>query len=162
MNHQDSLAVGMYQENTPEFIFAFFGAAMSGSVLFGFNTGFRGDTLVRIINQAGTAILMVDESTAPEVERILPEIKTVDQDNIFQVGDPAAGGEALFGISPMQLPLPTCRIGKNRNPQIDLFGPLIVIYTSGTTGLPKGVPCSHAKCFGAGMITRKRIGLKSA
>jgi fatty-acyl-CoA synthase len=161
MNHQDSLAVGMYQENTPEFVFAFFGAAMSGSVLFGFNTGFRGDTLVSIINQAGTGILLVDEGSLREMERILPELNTVQKNRIFQVGNPAEEGEEIFpniADALSTVPFPDL---KKQKPGIDIFGPLIVIYTSGTTGLPKGVPCSHAKCFGAGMVTRRRIGLKS-
>lgn len=162
LKYQDSLAVGMYQENTPEFIFAFFGAAMSGSVLFGFNTGFRGDTLVNIINQAGTALLLVDESNAPEIKRILPEIRTLDQNRIFQVGNPASAGEDSFPGIADALSGAAVLDGKKHKSVIDIFGPLIVIYTSGTTGLPKGVPCSHAKCFGAGVITRKRIGLKSS
>lgn len=159
MHPTESLAVGMYQENTPEFIFAFFGAAMSGSVLFGFNTGFRGDTLVNIVNQAKTALLLTDASTAREVDRVLPEITTLGKNRIYQVGDATASGKLIFphiteGLSTIPASTPQA--------PIDLFGPLIVIYTSGTTGLPKGVPCSHAKCFGAGMITRRRIGLKSS
>ncbi|HEX7603746.1 MAG TPA: hypothetical protein VF316_19140, partial [Polyangiaceae bacterium] len=37
----EQLAIGACMENTPEFVFAVFGAALSGDVLFGINTGFR-------------------------------------------------------------------------------------------------------------------------
>lgn len=161
MKPEDNLAVGMCQENTPEFIFAFLGAAMSGSVLFGFNTGFRGDTLVNIINQAETGLLMVDEASAVEVERIYPKIETMEVERIFQVGHGGDDKKTIFRpISEALTRLPETT-PKNRKPKIDNFGPLVVIYTSGTTGLPKGVPCSHAKCFGAAVVTKKRIGLNS-
>ncbi|MCP4575285.1 MAG: AMP-binding protein, partial [Deltaproteobacteria bacterium] len=40
--------------------------------------------------------------------------------------------------------------------------PLVVIYTSGTTGAPKGVPCTHMKLIGAGIVTNTRIHLKKS
>ncbi len=159
---EQALAVGLYQENTPEFVFAFFGAAMSGSVLFGFNTGFRGDTLVKIINQSGAAILMTGSPHSKEILRILPELSTLEKERIFMVGGRPGEDESTFTPMAASLPELDRQISGRIKPTIDNFSPLIVIYTSGTTGLPKGVPCSHAKCIGAGLLTRRRIGLKSS
>ncbi|MBW1897703.1 MAG: AMP-binding protein, partial [Deltaproteobacteria bacterium] len=50
MGPGEKLAVGLYQENTPEYVFALFGAALSDTTIFGINTGFRGETLVNVIN----------------------------------------------------------------------------------------------------------------
>ncbi|MFZ5572714.1 MAG: AMP-binding protein [Thermodesulfobacteriota bacterium] len=158
---EDPMAVGIYQENTPEFIFAFMGAAMSGSVLFGLNTGFRGDTLVKIINQANISLLIADTTTIREISRVMPDIKSLSITDVLLVG--AQNGAAPPEVTPIETALlkttePEAGIKKRG---IDIFGPLIVIYTSGTTGLPKGVPCSHAKCIGAAFVTRKRIGLRA-
>lgn len=158
----EPMAVGIYQENSPEFIFAFFGAAMSGSILFGLNTGFRGDTLVQIINQAGIALLLTDASATEEIKRVMPEISTLAEQDILLVGERSHGEGTNFTPIADILP-PADESGSNLGKiHIDIFGPLIVIYTSGTTGLPKGVPCSHAKCIGAAFLTRKRIGLRSS
>ena len=52
LGEKEKLSIGIYQENTPEFLFAAFGAGLSNSVLFAINTGFRGKTLANVINQA--------------------------------------------------------------------------------------------------------------
>ena len=59
----ESLAVGLYMDNTPEFIFAVFGAALSNATIFGINTGFRGETLINVINQSQAALVLVDSTT---------------------------------------------------------------------------------------------------
>jgi len=43
---------------------------------------------------------------------------------------------------------------------MDNTSPVIIIYTSGTTGLPKGVPCTHLKLLGAGVVVQSAVHLK--
>ncbi len=43
--------------------------------------------------------------------------------------------------------------------RVDNFSPVIVIYTSGTSGMPKGVPCTHIKMFGAGFVVQSAVHL---
>lgn len=159
LNSGEKLAVGMYQENTPEFVFAFIGAALNGSILFGINTGFRGDTLVNVISQADVGLLFTDPTTRDEVDRILPGIDGMDTEDIITVGSTdERTSKNRRGVDEI---MAHYRVTANEIPRpgIDCFSPLVVIYTSGTTGAPKGVACSHIKCLGAGLITRRRIGL---
>ncbi len=137
------LLVGIYQENSPEFVFAFFGAALTGAVIFGLNTGFRGPTLATMINQAGLHVVLTDANYQPELERIQDTLESLAPDDIVRTdtGEP---------------------IGQQTTPRqaARSSDPLIVIYTSGTTGAPKGVMCPHIKLIGAALMTWRRIGLR--
>jgi fatty-acyl-CoA synthase len=93
---KDKLAIGIYQENTPEFLFASFGTALSNSVLFAINTGFKGKTLANVINQARISILIVSPGTALEVRKCLSEIHVLIPDGVFIIGDEATDGEQGF------------------------------------------------------------------
>jgi len=61
------LSFGVYMDNNPEFLFASFGAGLSNSILFAINSGFRGDTLARVMDQAGIAFLIINDITLTEV-----------------------------------------------------------------------------------------------
>lgn len=154
---EDPLAIGMYLDNCPEFVFALFGAAMSGSTLIAANTGFRGETLANVFNTAEIGLLLTSRAHREEIERVLPDIKVIGPEEVLLAG--GAGDEAAPyrtieqalsspGAPAAALPVRT-----------DIFTPLIVIYTSGTTGAPKGVPCTHVKLLGAGLVTWSRLKL---
>ena len=155
----EQLAVGVYQENTPEFVFALFGAALSGDVLFGINTGFRGETLANVINQAGMTLLLADPARLDRMESILPQLEKAGREDVLLVDGPGAGGNRSVRTVAEAIEASGNEAGSGRRGRIDIFSPLIVIYTSGTTGAPKGVPLSHLKLLGAGVITRRRIRL---
>ena len=158
---KDEFAVGLYMNNHPEFVFAFFGAAMSGATIFGVNTGFRGETLKNVIEQAEMSLLLTDSEYAGEVEKVLPEVKCIGSEDVMLVDKPAGSTDSKFKRVEEALDAPEVKNAKTPKPKIDNTSPLIVIYTSGTTGAPKGVPCSHIKLFGAAFISWRRIGLKS-
>jgi fatty-acyl-CoA synthase len=155
---EERLSIGIYTDNIPEFLFASFGAGLSNSVLFAVNTGFRGETLAKVINQANVSLLIINESTVDEVERIVPDITVLGRDDILFAGgqDEAQGyrvlEEAIEGTN-------TTHVLDWLVP-IDNFSPVIVIYTSGMTGMPKGVPCTHIKLVGAGAKVRFDTGLR--
>ncbi len=155
----EQLAIGMYQENTPEFVFAFFGAALSGDVLFGINTGFRGETLASVIDQARITLVLADPPRRPRVEAVLSRLEGLGPDDLLLVDGARDNGEDK--VRAVERVLEDCASLREPSPgtPIDVFSPLIVIYTSGTTGAPKGVPLSHFKILGAGVITRWRIRL---
>jgi len=156
---KERLSLGIYQENRPEFIFAMFGAAISNSLVFAINTGFRGETLARIINQAHISLLLIDSSTVQEVEGVLPNISVLNKENIYFAED--RPGEARY-YKNLESEVSRAQTDTDLNKyrlRIINTSTFIVIYTSGTTGMPKGVPCTHIKLSGVGWVTWFRIRL---
>lgn len=158
---KDRLTVGIYQENRPEYVFALFGASISNSVLFALNTGFRGDTLTAVINQAGISTLLIDGSTVDEIKKIITNLPTLSDGDIFFAEE--RPGEA-GGCIPLDQAVTAARgddCGKYRLRIVNTSA-AVIIYTSGTTGIPKGVPCTHIKLWGAGFVTRLRAGIRKS
>ncbi len=159
LGKKERMSIGIYQENRPEFIFAIFGAAISNTVVFAINTGFRGDILAKIINQAMLSLLLLDSSTEKEIRRILPDLNTLDRGSILFAADKPGEGSRYRDLEQAVAASRGDECEDYRIPIVNTT-PFIVIYTSGTTGLPKGVPCTHIKLFGAGLVTRYRIRLR--
>lgn len=148
--------IGLYMLNLPEFIFAFFGASLSNTIIFGINTGFRGETLLNVIREANLDLLFFDSSTLDEVGRVLPDLG-LDRDCILLAGDAETAERNNF-LS-VESAASQYKTAKPPRVHINNLDILMVIYTSGTTGHPKGVPCSHIKLVGASMLTLYRIKL---
>lgn len=87
MGEDDRPAMAIYQENTPEYLFASFGAGLSNSVLFAVNTGFRGKTLAGVVEKAKALYLLTDEVSALEVEAVLPDLKTLGREHVLITGN---------------------------------------------------------------------------
>ena len=74
-------------DNTPEFLFASFGAGLSNSILFAINSGFRGETLAKVMEQAGISFLIINDSTLKEVEGVIKNVQVIGPENVYFVGD---------------------------------------------------------------------------
>ena len=160
LHDNQRLAFGVYMDNNPEFIFASFGAGLSNSILFAINTGFRGETLAKVIDQANISFLIINESTVHEVAPIINNSTVIHADDIYYAGN--NNGYAAQGFHSLEEAVDHAQhenIPKNYRTKIDNFSPVIVIYTSGTSGLPKGVPCTHIKLVGAGFIVQFAVHL---
>jgi len=156
LGEKERLTLAIYQENTPEYIFAALGAGLSNSVLFAINTGFRGDTLAGVVRQANPALLLTQEKHLPEIEQILPAVPGLSPEDVLLLGASKSNrfkslrqeitGQEQAPKVPRQYRLP-----------VDNMSPVLVIYTSGTTGMPKGVPCTHIKMVGAGLVVERAV-----
>ena len=158
---KERLTVGIYQENRPEYVFAIFGAAISNSVLFALNTGFRGDTLAAVINQARISTLLSDGSAVQEIEKIIPAVQSFSAGDIFFAEDRPGEAGRFAALDPAVDAAQDDDCGRYRLRIVNTSA-AVVIYTSGTTGIPKGVPCTHVKLWGAGAVTRFRIGMRKS
>ncbi len=158
MKADEQLAVGVYMDNSPDYVFAFFGAAMTGSAIIAINTGFRGETLSRVCNRAEIGLMITDAGGLEEVERNLSDIEAIGKDDVFIAGGEGKAPEGYKSMSEA-LATPEVKKGYALPKKVDNFAVLIVIYTSGTTGEPKGVPCTHAKLLGAAGLTWSRLRL---
>ncbi|MFP4040594.1 MAG: AMP-binding protein [Desulfosudaceae bacterium] len=158
---EQRLSLAIYQDNTPEYLFASFGAGLANATLFAVNTGFRGETLAGVINQARVSHILTNADALPRLEAALPDIGGLQQNNVLllegQARDYAypAIQDALDELSPSER-----RDARRFAPPMKNTEPVLVIYTSGTTGLPKGVPCTHLKMIGAGTVVQSAVHLK--
>ena len=127
-------------ENTPEFIFASLGAGLSNSVLFAINTGFRGETLAKVINQANIMCLIMNGGTAAELSASWVRFTVHRGAKISSMWAAKAKSKVrAIGTWNRHRRIPSSSAGSYRVP-VDNFSPVIVIYTSGTTGCPRGFP----------------------
>ena len=160
LDQNKRLSFGVYMDNTPEFLFAAFGAGLSNSILFAINTGFRGETLAKVMGQAGISVMIINDSTLKEVYDVIKNEKVIAPENIYGIGDKDAFQSKGFKLLEQAVEeaehaqVPECYRVK-----IDNFSPVIVIYTSGTSGMPKGVPCTHIKLVGAGFVVQSAVRL---
>jgi fatty-acyl-CoA synthase len=154
------LAFGVYMENKPEFLYASFGAGLSNSIMFAINSGFRGETLAKVMEQAGIEFLIINASTLKEVEGVVNSSSVIRPENVYFAGD-----EKPFeskGFKSLEKAVEEAghlTVPESYRVKVDNFSPVIVIYTSGTSGLPKGVPCTHIKLFGAGFMVQSAVHL---
>lgn len=154
------MAFGVYMENTPEFLFASFGAALSNSILFAINTGFRGDILGKVMEQAGLSFLIVNDSTLKEVEGVVKNENIIGPENVYVVREGEKSlPEGFQWLDKAVEEAQQIDVPNRYRVRVDNFSPVIVIYTSGTSGLPKGVPCTHIKMFGAGFVVQSAVRL---
>jgi fatty-acyl-CoA synthase len=160
LDKNERLSFGVYMDNNPEFLFASFGAGLSNSVLFAINSGFRGETLAKVMDQARINFLIINENTLKEVDSIINNVEVIGREDVYFVGDKKDFASTEF--HPLEDAIGNAQkveISANDRVKVDNFSPVIVIYTSGTSGLPKGVPCTHIKLFGAGFVVQSAVRL---
>jgi fatty-acyl-CoA synthase len=153
--------VAMLLENHPELLSLYAGCAYARLVLFGVNTGLRGDTLAGVIDQSRARLLVVDERFLPEVERIRDRLRHIPDENLLVLRTLGASDLAGRDFD--------ARIGDEiAKPGESLAAPsvavrpednLMVIYTSGTTGLPKGINNNHFKLLVIGLNVSRQLRL---
>lgn len=160
LDRNQRLSFGVYMDNNPEFLFASFGAGLSNTILFAINSGFRGETLAKVMDQAQISFLVINESTLKEVESIINSVQVIGPENVYFVGDEKAfSSKGFHALDNAIDQAQNLDVSGNYLVKVDNFSPVIVIYTSGTSGLPKGVPCTHIKLVGAGFVVESAVHL---
>jgi acyl-CoA synthetase (AMP-forming)/AMP-acid ligase II len=166
--------VGLLAPNGPEFVAAFFGAALVGAVLVPLNVRHRSIELSYIIGHAEIAAILTTDALAPRTDfasilrEVFPELGQQHSDEPLDLpgaphlrrivmlrGEPAPGilGRAGFDslaeqVSPDTIERLRCRVRVRDD--------AMIIYTSGTTSDPKGCVLSHEA------VTRGPVGRTTA
>ena len=123
--------IGVLLDNVPDFLFWLAAGALSGSVVVGVNSTYRGDQLAQLIDHTDCQVLV----TSSELVGLLDAMPTVVSPDRLLVVD-APGYEAALDAAPSiedTCPAPS---------EDDLF---MLIFTSGSTGLPKAVRCTQGR-----------------
>ena len=130
--------VGVLLDNTPDYLFVLFGAALAGATVVGINNTRRGEELARDIRHTDCQFVLTDPTLAPLLEGLdlsgAPIILVADLDPA-EVGA-TTGSVGELGDGPISAAGPT---------SADLF---VLIFTSGSTGAPKAVQMTHGRAAG--------------
>jgi len=119
--------IGVLLDNVPEYLFWLAAAAVSGSVVVGINSTYRGAQLGQLIRHTDCQVLVTDRSFEPLLADAGPVGPVIVVD-----GDDYAARVAAHPVDG-----PGWEVGDD-----DLF---LLIFTSGSTGLPKAVRCTQGR-----------------
>lgn len=127
--------VGVLAENTPEFLFTMFGAALGGAVTVGLNATRRGAELARDITHTDCQIVATDAAGAD----LLAPLDLGDAE-IVRLDGPEWAERVANGASRS----PT-------HPAIRADALFYLLFTSGSTGAPKAVRMTHHRATRAAL-----------
>ncbi len=129
--------VGVLLDNVPDYFFWLTAAALSGAVIVGINSTYRGEQLSQLIDHTDCQVIVTDS----ELAVLLADAPhTVPADKVLLVDD----SEYLKRIA-AAVPLSADAFEPTDD---DLF---LLIFTSGSTGLPKAVRCTQGRIGRTGL-----------
>ena len=161
----EKVFAAVFMDNNPAFIYSYGGCALSGGILFGLNTGLRGQVLLDLINNSKCQTLIVDDRHFDRIADIMDGFEVLTKENIYLLttDEDFTPPEGIKNIDDAiaQIKNEMGDLALDRpDAEITMTDPLMVIYTSGTTGLPKGITNSQGKLMNLGMATGVALQLK--
>src|SRR4051812_14598413 len=143
--------VAVLLDNTPDYLFAFGGAALMGAAVVGINHTRRDTHLLRDIEHAHCGLVITEPRHWPLLEPIADRLPPVLCSTRFTDGDDPAefGGASLTDA----LAVHDDAVDLGIEPDVDSIWALI--FTSGTSDAPKAVICSQRRL----LVTGKRMSM---
>ncbi len=123
--------------NQPEYLEAYFGAALAGLVLVPLNVRLAVPELLEVLRDAGVRALLAEVEFASAVAEL--QVQHADLASVLWIGEPRPAG--VWGEAYEDALLSATRPIERVRPAGD--APAHLYYTSGTTGRPKGVVLTH-------------------
>lgn len=123
--------VGVLLDNVPDYLFWLTAGALSGTVVIGINSTYRGDQLAQLIDHTDCQALVTAGDHAgllDGVSHTIPSERVLVTDEVDHAG-------VLDAARPIEGEVPPPS-------DDDLF---LLIFTSGSTGLPKAVRCTQGR-----------------
>ena len=123
--------VGVLLDNVPDYLFWLTAGALSGTVVVGINSTYRGEQLAQLIDHTDCQALV----TSSDMAGLLDDARhTIPAERVVLV-DEAGYTARLEAARPVE--------GEVRAPSDDDL--YLLIFTSGSTGLPKAVRCTQGR-----------------
>lgn len=122
--------------NVPEFLTAWFGAALAGVVVVPINPAFKREELRYILKNCGASGIVTTPERRDDVEAIGGGLPALQTRLLVGAGPIPRGWRALAALASEDSTAPLEVLSPD--------DPAAIIYTSGTTGHPKGVVLTHA------------------
>jgi crotonobetaine/carnitine-CoA ligase len=147
--------VAIMLENSPEFLAAWIGTAKGGFVEVPINTGYKGDLLSYLLEQAEVRALVIDARWLDRLDAIATDLTGLR--HIIVVGgnaeeQPSGLEEDSFELHDFEAFLSE---GLQSAPpvEVDPFDTAVILFTAGTTGPSKGAVRSHRANFSIAQAT---------
>ncbi len=156
--------VAVLLDNTPDYIFALYGAGMIGATLVGLNHTRRGEHLARDIEYTDVQLVVTEPRHVGLIEQAASDLsgglvvsrRFADADDpATHVGEPLeAALKGLEDVAALVAP------GPDGPPEPDVDGLWTLIFTSGTSAAPKAVRCTQRRLLttGARMVIVLGVG----
>lgn len=122
--------IGVLLDNVPDYLFWLAAAAVSGSVVVGINSTYRGEQLAQLVRHTECQILVTSTDYLPLAEGI---DTGVEAERILPVDDE----DYRSDVARQEARTPARAVAED-----DLY---LLIFTSGSTGLPKAVRCTQGR-----------------
>jgi fatty-acyl-CoA synthase len=145
--------VGVLLDNTPDYVFALCGAALSGSVVAGLNYTRHGVHLARDIAHTDLQLVLTEPRHAAQLDSALDGLElpggVLVSSRFADGGDPPARGNSLEGALDAvgDLPEMETRSGESAT---DVDALWVLLFTSGTSDAPKAVRCTQRRLLTTG------------
>jgi fatty-acyl-CoA synthase len=139
--------VGVLLDNTPDYVFALCGAALSGSVVAGLNYTRHGEHLARDIAHTDLQLVLTEPRHQAQLEAALAGVElpggVLVSDRFADGDDPPLRGASLEGaLGAASVPA--------ANEAADVDGLWVLLFTSGTSDAPKAVRCTQRRLLTTG------------
>jgi fatty-acyl-CoA synthase len=122
--------IGVLLDNVPDYLLWLGAAVLSGTVVAGINSTYRGDQLALLVRHTDCQVLVTDRASRPLLDDV---DHGVAQDRVLVIDS----DEYVSRVAAQPSELPTRPVHDD-----DL---LLLIFTSGSTGLPKAVRCTQGR-----------------
>jgi fatty-acyl-CoA synthase len=143
--------VGVLLDNTPDYLFAFGGAALIGGAIVGLNNTRRDEHLLRDARHTECGLVITEPRHEPLLAPVASDLPPIlSSDRFADAGDAAPA----LGVSLAEALAPHVDAGDpGFDPDVDSIWALI--FTSGTSDAPKAVICSQRRL----LVTGKRMAI---
>jgi len=148
--------VGVLLDNTPEYLFAFGGAALAGAAIVGLNHTRREQHLLRDIQHSDCDLLVTEPKHLALLDSISGELPEVLVSHRYPSADEVVAAHSVVSIDldeALAITKPEPDSKPNSEPDPDSLWALI--FTSGTSDAPKAVICSQRRF----LVTGTRMGI---
>ncbi len=122
--------VGVLLDNVADHLFWLGAGALSGSVIVGINSTYRGDQLGQLVRHTDCQILVISEASRSLLDGVDTDVPA---DRVLDIDTPEYAAHVAS--------LPATLVDRSVD-EDDLF---LLIFTSGSTGLPKAVRCTQGR-----------------
>ncbi len=152
--------VGVLLDNTPDYLFAFGGAALAGATVVGLNHTRKGEHLARDVAHTDVAVVVTEPRHLADLEPIVDDLPFGTERIVVshRFDDEASRHRAVDGVD-LDVALAGVA-GDDPGLEPDVSTPWALIFTSGTSAAPKAVICSQRRLLqtGARMVAMLGIG----